>query len=78
MIFDKTWRLQRIERKIAGKKAKLQATRELVNACERSVPGALVCDMRNLPQEIAELETRAKQLQTPNVSSAPSNKPKSE
>lgn len=67
MIFDKTWRRQRIERKIAGKKAKLLATRELVNACESSVPGTLVIDMRNLPQEIAELETLAKQLQAPNA-----------
>lgn len=66
MIFDKQWRLQRLECLIAGKKAQLSAVRELVNACANAVPGALIIEMKNLPREIAELETRAGQLKAPN------------
>lgn len=65
MPFYRKWRLDRLERKIAGKKAKLAATRELVRMRESTVPGFLVSDMQGLPQEIAELETKAKQLMAP-------------
>lgn len=54
--------MERIEQKIAGLKAKLSAARELVNLCGSSVPGTLVLSMLTLPKEIAELETKAKQL----------------
>jgi cell division septum initiation protein DivIVA len=62
MIFSKAWRLQRLEYKIAGLKAKLAAARELFNACANSVPDGIVICLRDLPQEIAQLETRAAQL----------------
>ena len=67
MIFDTEWRRRRIEVKIAGLTAKLKATREIFNACAGTVPGGIVIDMRDIPQRIAELETRAKQLVAPNV-----------
>lgn len=66
MIFDKTWRLQRIERKIAGKKAKLEATQGLFSLA-KSLPGGFAINLTQLPQEIAELETKAKQLMNPNA-----------
>jgi len=67
MIFDRTWRTNRIECKIAGLRAKLQATKDLANRCEGNVPGALVIVLRDVPQQIAEMEERVKQLKAPNV-----------
>ena len=61
------WRTLRTERKIAGLKAKLQATQRIVVSCDGSVPWALVSDLQILPQEIAELETLEKQLKAPNA-----------
>ena len=66
MIFDRTWRLERLEQKIAGKKAKLAATLELFSTA-KSLPGTFAIDLTLLPQEIAELETKAKQLLASNA-----------
>ena len=66
MIFSKAWRLQKLECEIAGLKAKLQATRELFEAA-KSLPGTFALDMTRLPQKIAELEVRHKQLSSSNA-----------
>jgi hypothetical protein len=56
------WRTRRAQRKLAGLKAKLAAVRELVNLCREEVPGTLVLNMQNIPQEIAEVEELLRQL----------------
>lgn len=58
----RNWRMRRAERRLAGLKAKYAATREMVAACEKTVPGALVVDMCELPRKIAEVEVLLKQL----------------
>jgi hypothetical protein len=67
VIFDRTWRVQRLECKIAGLKAKLTSTIQIVKSCAGEVPGAIVIDYQTLPQKIAELETRVAQLKAPNA-----------
>jgi hypothetical protein len=54
--------MRRAQRRLAGLKAKLSAVRELVKLCREYVPGALVLDMRDIPQEIAEVEELLRQL----------------
>ena len=58
----KAWRTRRAQRKLAGLKAKLAAVRELAQLCREDVPGTLVLDMRDIPQEIAEVEELLRQL----------------
>jgi hypothetical protein len=70
MIFDRTWRRDRLEQRIAGKKAKLAATQELFSSA-KSLPGRFALDLTQLPQEIAELEVELKQLTAPNSQGEP-------
>ena len=58
------WRIRRAQREVVGLRARLDATRELVRICKRTVPGALVLDMQRLPQRIAEVEELLRQLAT--------------
>ena len=58
----RAWRIRRIKRKLAGLRAELTATQELVKLCFEDVPGSLVIEMRSIPCEIAELEELLKQL----------------
>lgn len=56
------WRIHKIDIRLAGLKAKLQALKELANETT-TIPGGLVMNLRDLPQEIAELEERKRQLE---------------
>ena len=63
LFLSKKSEIRRIECAIAGKKARMEATQRLIDSMER-MPGRLVLELIELPQQIAELETRLKHLTT--------------
>ena len=65
MFFSTERKVKRIERQIAGKKARLEATQKLADGAT-TIPGQLVRELQSLPQQIAELEVALKQM-APNV-----------
>lgn len=60
-FFSKKERVLRIERNLAGKKAKLAITKEIASKAE-TIPGQLVSNMMSLSEEIAKLECLLTQL----------------
>ena len=56
------WRLNRIDVKLAGLRAQLEATQKLINISSSKIPGILAMDLQVLPMQIAELEERRKQI----------------
>lgn len=62
-------RVNRIDVKLAGLKAKLEATNNtlLFVANGSMIPGSLIYDLRNLPLLIAELEEAKLQIVRPNA-----------
>ena len=66
MIFSRAWRIARLEREIAGKKARLAALKEFA-AGIATVPSNIYNPLFDLPKEIAELETRLSQLRAGKV-----------
>ena len=62
MNFYTSWKIRKLQRKLAGLNAKLTATRELFNLCSEEVPGIIIINMQELPQEIAEIEKQIEQL----------------
>lgn len=65
MFFSKERKAKRLERLIAGKKARLEATQKLADVAT-TIPGQLVRELQVLPQQIAELEVELKQT-VPNM-----------
>ncbi len=61
-MFFVNWKLNRFELKLVGLKARLNAAREVFDSLDDPIPYSLVQDLCVLPQKIAELETKAKQL----------------
>ena len=57
-------RVHAIDRELAGLRAKLAATHQVVGMVREgsSIPGSLVYDMREIPRRIAELEENRRQL----------------
>lgn len=56
----KAWQRRNRQMRLAGMIARLAACRELANQAER-IPGAVVQEMMELPQEIAELQFQLKE-----------------
>jgi hypothetical protein len=60
--FFRSARIRKLEIRLAGLRAKLNATQRIVDLCAKDVPGAIVADIQTLPQQIAETEARLRQL----------------